>query len=93
MKGVAMQVPREGVRAEVSAFLAATLGQELGDDDDYFALGLVSSMLAIELVTFVEHRFGFAVDVDDLDLDNFRTVARLTDFVLARTEPAGVPVP
>ena len=73
------------VRAELADFLAAGIDQKVGPDDDYFALGLVNSLFALELVTFVERRFRLTVSVDDLDLDHFRTLNRLTDFVHAKT--------
>ncbi|MFJ8053142.1 acyl carrier protein [Streptomyces luteogriseus] len=55
--------------------------QDLKDDDDIFQLGFVSSMFAIQLVSFVEHEFGLTIDNDDLELDNFRSVAALDAFV------------
>ncbi|WP_280233185.1 acyl carrier protein [Nocardia cyriacigeorgica] len=54
---------------------------ELGPDDDYFELGLVNSLRALEIVAYLERTFGFEVDIDDLDLDNFRTVNRAASFV------------
>ncbi|MEV6278230.1 acyl carrier protein [Nocardia sp. NPDC051832] len=56
-------------------------GAQFGPDDDYFALGLVNSLRALELVAYLERTFGFEVEIDDLDLDNFRTVHRAADFV------------
>ncbi|GAA1954530.1 acyl carrier protein [Amycolatopsis minnesotensis] len=79
------EVPAEDVRAQLLEFVTSLVSTELGPDEDYFAQGLISSLVALELVTFVEHRFGLTVDVADLDLDNFRTVNRLTGFVLAKT--------
>ncbi|TGA92970.1 acyl carrier protein [Streptomyces sp. MZ04] len=73
------------VSGELTAFLTAGARHQVGPDDDYFALGLVNSLFALELVTFVERRFGLEVGVEDLDLDHFRTVGRLTDFVLRKT--------
>ncbi|MBN6039786.1 acyl carrier protein [Amycolatopsis sp. 195334CR] len=72
------------VRAPLLEFVTSLVGVALGPDEDYFEQGLVSSLVALELVTFVEHRFGLTVDVEDLDLDHFRTVNRLTAFVLAK---------
>ncbi|MFE3444635.1 acyl carrier protein [Nocardia sp. NPDC059180] len=54
---------------------------ELGPDDDYFELGLVNSLRALEIVAYLERTFGFEVDIEDLDLDNFRTVNRAAAFV------------
>lgn len=63
---------------------------ELKDDDDIFALGFVSSMFAMQLVSFVEHEFGVTVENDDLELDNFRSVGAIDAFV-ARKSAATVP--
>lgn len=73
------------VSGELLEFVSASTGFRPGMDDDFFALGLVDSLFALELVTFVERRYAFEVEVEDLDLDNFRTVSRLTGFVLAKT--------
>lgn len=78
-------VPAEEVRGQLLEFVTSLVDAEPGPDEDYFELGLVNSLAALELVTFVEHRFGITVRVEDLDLDNFRTVNRLTGFVLLKT--------
>ncbi|WP_030669506.1 acyl carrier protein [Streptomyces sp. NRRL B-1347] len=82
-------VDRAAVTEELRAYLSGALGREPGQDDDYFALGLVTSLFAIELVNFVEQRYGIEVTVDDLDLDHFRTLGRLREFVLAKTASRG----
>ncbi|MEV6824080.1 acyl carrier protein [Amycolatopsis sp. NPDC051102] len=82
---VGAELTAEGILAELSGFFAtATAGNTPGPDEDYFALGLVNSLLALELVAHVERRYGIAVDVEDLDLDNFRTLNRVTGFVLRK---------
>ena len=65
-------------------FVSAAVRQPVAADDDYFDLGLADSLFALELVTFVEHRFGITVEVEDLDLDNFRTARRLSGFIAAK---------
>jgi acyl carrier protein len=70
------------VVADLHRFFAeATAGNTPGPDEDYFALGLVNSLLALELVSYVEQQYGIAVEVEDLDLDNFRTMNRIASFV------------
>ncbi|MEU2257053.1 acyl carrier protein [Nocardia xishanensis] len=54
---------------------------ELGPDDDYFGMGLVNSLRALEIVAYLERTFGFEIDIEDLDLDNFRTARRAAAFV------------
>ncbi|MFP8963438.1 acyl carrier protein [Streptomyces nanhaiensis] len=75
----------EGITGEITRFLTDALRRPIGPDDDYFELGLVDSLFALELVTYVEQRFDLTVEVEDLDLDSFRTARRLTGFVLRKT--------
>jgi acyl carrier protein len=76
------------VSGELLEFVSACVGRVLTVDDDYFELGLADSLFSLELVTFVESRFTVVVEVDDLDLNNFRTVERLTEFVLKKSATA-----
>jgi acyl carrier protein len=72
----------EEVRSRLRAFIARVAhGHAFEDDDDVFALGLVTSMFALELVTFVESSFGLTIETEDLELDNFRTVAAIAGLV------------
>jgi methoxymalonate biosynthesis acyl carrier protein len=54
---------------------------DLKPDEDIFALGFVNSLLAMQLVAFVEKEFGVAVGDEDLDLDNFRTINSIANLV------------
>jgi len=56
-------------------------GHDLQDGEDIFATGFVNSMFAMQLVQFVETTFGVAVDSEDLDIDNFRSIDALSGFV------------
>jgi methoxymalonate biosynthesis acyl carrier protein len=64
-------------------------GHELRDDEDIFASGYVNSMFAMQLVQFVESTFGVAVESEDLDIDNFRTIDAIAALV-ARKQGAAV---
>ncbi|RBM10745.1 acyl carrier protein [Streptomyces sp. PT12] len=75
----------DAITDEITAFLTDALRRPIGPDDDYFELGLVDSLFALELVTYVEQRFALTVEVEDLDLDSFRTAHRLTEFVRRKT--------
>ena len=71
-------------KTEIKNFLSLYFrNHRLEDDEDIFALGFVNSLLALQLVAFVEKEFGITVEDEDLDLDNFRTVARI-DALVAR---------
>ncbi len=79
----------EGLRSSVRRFIAkAFKGRSLEDGEDIFATGFVNSLFAMELVTFIEGTFGITVESEDLDLDNFRSVASVADFVARKVETA-----
>ena len=72
----------DSVIADLLSFFSSALpGGVQTVDDDYFALGHANSLFALELVTFVERHFSITVEVTDLELDNFRTIARTAEFV------------
>jgi acyl carrier protein len=60
---------------------------ELKDDEDIFAAGFVNSMFAMQLVQFIEHQFGFAIESEDLELDNFRSIEAMTRFIERKQNP------
>ena len=53
----------------------------LGDDDNFFELGFVDSPFAIQLVCFIEEEFKIKVGDNDLDIDNFTSIKKITEFV------------
>lgn len=55
--------------------------EDFSDEDDIFELGLVSSLMAMQLVLFVEKSLNTRVESEDLDLDNFRSIARMDAFM------------
>ena len=59
---------------------------DLQPEEDIFALGFVNSLLAMQLVAFVEKEFGIRVGDEDLDLDNFRSIQAISNLV-ARKQP------
>ncbi len=70
------------VREKVREHLKKTLRRdELDDEIDIFESGLVETMFAVQLVAFTEKEFGIVVEDHDLDLNNFRSVDGLTNFI------------
>lgn len=76
---------------DIREFIHAKYPQAAVDDEqDIFSLGFVNSLFALELVMFIEKRFGFRIPNDDIKLDNFRTVAAMERLVARHTTAAGV---
>jgi acyl carrier protein len=69
-------------RVKVRSFLARSFrGHELRDTEDIFALGFVNSLLAMQLVNFIEKEFSITVEDSDLELNNFRTIDNIAALI------------
>ncbi len=58
---------------------------ELEDDQDIFAMGVVNSLFAMQLVLFVEKELGAPISNEDLDIDNFRTINSILNLIHRNT--------
>ncbi len=76
-----METRKAAIRSFLSRYLHS---YDPEDEEDIFALGFVNSMIAIQLVDFLEKHFGVTVEEDDLDLDNFRSLAAMDRFVAGK---------
>ena len=54
-------------------------------DAELIESGLLDSLGLVELLLELERRFGVTFEVDDLDMENFRTLDRIAAFVTGRT--------
>lgn len=54
------------------------------DDTDLFETGIVDSLSFVTLLAQLEEEFGLTTSLDDLEFDNFRTIARIAEFIAAR---------
>jgi acyl carrier protein len=78
---------REFVRKNLAVFDDEV---SFGDGDNIFALGLVDSFFAIQLIAFTEEEFGLKVADSDLDIANFNSVSRIAEFVSFKKGTADV---
>lgn len=77
-------------KGKVRQFLSRFLKDyALADDEDIFGLGVVNSLLALQLVQFVEKEFEVEIDDEDLDLDNFRSIVAIDTLVGRKLGEAG----
>ncbi|HEV8435644.1 MAG TPA: phosphopantetheine-binding protein, partial [Thermoanaerobaculia bacterium] len=72
----------DAIRLPIRGFMTRSFeGRAVNDDDDIFALGFANSLFAMQLVAFVEGEFRIEIDSDDLEIDNFRSVAAISGLV------------
>ena len=78
------------IRAKIRAFILAAIHvPDLTDDDNLFESGIVNSLFAVELMTFLEKAFAIEVGTDDLDIANFQSIEAAAGFVLRKkAQPA-----
>ena len=80
----------------IAALFANGLNLEVPSvDTDLFETGVIDSLAFVELLLALERELGVTTSVDDLELDNFRSIARIADFVSARLlagQPAAAPL-
>lgn len=52
-------------------------------DTDLFETGILDSLQLVELLVQIEQRFGFRIKIEDIDLDDLRTLARIARLLAA----------
>jgi acyl carrier protein len=70
------------VRDQLRQFIRDSfLVDEFGDDESFLGSGLLDSLGIVQLVSFVESRFGVSVPDVDLVPENFDSVSKLAAYV------------
>jgi acyl carrier protein len=65
----------------IDEFLPDVNASELDLEHDLLADGLIDSLGVLKLIAWIEDRFNLAVGDDDLDPDNFRSIAAIDTFI------------
>jgi len=74
-----------GVKETVKRFILSSIAiADLDDDDNLFESGIVNSLFAVQLMTFIEKTFAIEVEMDDLDIENFKSLNATTAFVVRK---------
>ena len=55
--------------------------QSIGNNDSFLEAGIIDSTGILELMTYLEERYGIELDSDDLTPENLDSVSRLVQFV------------
>jgi acyl carrier protein len=80
---------RKDMRAFIEEnFLYLRPDVELGDGDDFLALGIIDSLGFVELVEEVQSRYGISIDDVEITEENFGSLAGLVRYVEGKREAA-----
>lgn len=69
-------------------FLYARPDRVVGEDEHLMERGIVDSMGMMELIDFVEERFGVLPGDDEITEQNFATLARIAAFIARKRSAA-----
>jgi len=80
---------RNMIMQNVGEYIVQNVGMDDIDHDlDIFEEGLVSSLFAIELMTYLERNFEVKVTMEDLDMDNFKSVNSICEYIMEKKNSA-----
>jgi len=79
-----------GIKETVKRFILSSINiAYLDDDANLFESGIVNSLFAVQLMTFIEKTFAIEVGMDDLDIENFKSLNAATAFVVRKNGRGG----
>jgi len=81
-----------GLRERIAGLFSNALHLHVPSaDTDLFDTGVLDSLAFVELLLQLEREFGIKTSVDDLEMENFRSIARIAEFVTARATASDQP--
>ena len=82
-----MAVSTENAAAAIREWLQenVTGGREVSDDEQLIENGVLTSLQTVELVMFLEDRFGITVEDEELDEETFASVRTIADLVTSKS--------
>jgi acyl carrier protein len=62
-------------------------------DSDLFDTGALDSLAFVDLLFHLEQEFGVSTSVEDMEVENFKSIACIANFLTARGVDAAAPAP
>ncbi len=56
-------------------------------ETDLLESGFMDSLTFVELLLHLEKKFGIQISLDDLEIDNFRSIANIAQFIARQKGP------
>jgi acyl carrier protein len=73
------------IKEKVANFILNSIKvANLDEEDHLFESGIVNSLFAVQLMTFIEKTFHIEVGMDDLDIENFKSIKATAAFVIKK---------
>lgn len=79
-------IEQRGILKKLTELFVRKLNLEVPSvETDLVGTGLLDSLALVELLAQLEETFGVSISTDDLELENFRSIASIASFVAQRT--------
>jgi methoxymalonate biosynthesis acyl carrier protein len=82
-----MDVDTENAIPEIRGWIQenVTGSREISDDEPLIEKGYLTSLQTVELVMFMEDRFGIMVEDEELNEENFGSIRNIAGLVASKT--------
>jgi acyl carrier protein len=86
--------PHAEAVADIAAEIRLLIGDKLGihsltaGDEDLVAAGILDSLTLVQLLFDLETRFGIMIPLEELEIDDVRSIAALAHLVTSRRLPS-----
>ncbi len=70
------------MKEKIREFLGRFMDESsVGDEDNIFETGLVNSLFALQLVSFIEQEFEISIENEELDIQNFKDIHSIVQLI------------
>jgi len=74
------------IREQISQFFQQNLGLDVpSTDTDLVDAGCLDSLSFVDLILCLEESYGLKLSLDDMEIDNFRSIEKIVRFVALRS--------
>jgi acyl carrier protein len=76
----------EILHAQLRGFFSEKLSVEIPSvDADLIQTGILDSLALVELLAYVEKEFGTEISLDDIEIEDFHSIAKIAEYVDAHS--------
>jgi acyl carrier protein len=63
------------IKTDINEFIVRFAGSvELNGNDNFFELGIVNSLFAMQLIAYLEEKYSICISNDEIKLENFSSI-------------------